>query len=140
MTNKLRIWIFAMLFATTAGGVVGVVAVPQPAYAACSDRLLTFPAWYQGLTDSDCNIKSPADVGGLSPFIWRIVLNVLETMLQLVGYISVGYLIFGGFKYMTALGEAGNIVKAKDTIKNAIIGLVIAVISIALVNFIVGAF
>ena len=46
MTNKLRIWIFAMLFATTAGGVVGAVALPQPVYAACNDTLLTFPAWY----------------------------------------------------------------------------------------------
>lgn len=140
MMKKLRNWTLAMIFAATAGGVFGVMATPQVTHAACNDTLLTFPAWYQGLTDDECNIMNPADVGGLSAFIWRIVLNVIEIMLQLVGYVSVGFLIRGGFKYMTAMGESAEVVKAKNIIRNALIGLVIAIVSVALVNFIAGAF
>jgi hypothetical protein len=40
---------------------------------------------------------------------------------------------------MTSQGEASNIMKAKDTIRNALIGLLIAIFSVAVVNFIAGA-
>ena len=110
----------------------------EPAERICGG-ILTLPPWYRGLTDDNCNILSPTEVGGLSPFIWTIALNVIEMLMQVVGYIAVGFLIFGGFKYMTAQGEASKIVQAKDTIRNALIGLLIAIFSVAIVNFAAGA-
>ena len=136
--KRIRNWIAALLFVTTAGGATLALATPQTTYAACNDRLLTFPAWYRGLTTADCDIKSPTD-GGLQKFIWTIALNVLEVMLQLVGYVSVGYIITGGFKYMTSSGAPDGMAKARQTILNAVIGLGISLFSVAIVNVVAGA-
>jgi hypothetical protein len=139
MNKKIRNWIAALLFVASAGGATLAVATPQSAFAACNDTLLTFPAWFKGLTDGSCNIKSPTDAGGLSTFIWTIVLNIIEMCLQLVGYISAGFIIRGGFKYMTSVGEPGEVAKAKKIITDAIIGLVLSIFSVAIVNLVAGA-
>jgi hypothetical protein len=139
MGKKIRNWIAALLFVATAGGATLSVAAPQPVFAACNDTLLTFPAWYKGLTDGNCNIKSPKDAGGLSTFIWTIVLNIIEIMLQAVGYLAVGFIIRGGFKYMTSVGDSSEMAKAKKIIMDAVIGLVISIFSVAIVNLIAGA-
>jgi hypothetical protein len=137
--QRIRNWIAALLFVTVAGGATLALATPQTTYAACNDRLLTFPAWFRGLTNGSCDIKSPTDAGGIGTFIWTIVLNVIEMGLQLVGYLAVGFIIRGGFKYMTAIGESAEIEKAKTIIKNAVIGLIISIFSVAIVNYIAGA-
>jgi len=77
---------------------------------------------------------------GLSNFIWRIVLNVTEIGLQMVGYISVGFILYGGFQFLTSQGSSEGSVKARKTILNAVIGLVISIASIAIVNLILGVF
>lgn len=140
--RRIQQWMAAILFVTTTGGAVATLAAPQPTYATCADRLLTFPTWYRGLgnsTSDGCDIKSPTAVGGLQQFIWRIAFNVLEVMLQLVGYISVGYIIYGGYKYMTSSGSSDGMAKARTTILNAIIGLGISLFSVAIVNLVAGS-
>jgi len=139
MIQKIRNWTMALLFVATAGGATLAVATPSNAFAACNDRLLTFPAWYKGLTEADCTIKSPTAAGGLPTFIWTIALNILEMMLQLVGYLAVGFLIRGGFKYMTSVGDPGETAKAKKIVMDAVIGLVISIFSVAIVNLVAGA-
>jgi hypothetical protein len=137
--NKIRNWIVALLFATSMGGATLAVAIPSTTSAACSERVLTFPAWYKGLLTANCDIKSPKDAGGLSKFIWTIALNIIELTLQIVGYLAVGYIIRGGFKYMTSLGEAAEVAKAKKIIMDAVIGLVLSIMSVAIVNIVAEA-
>lgn len=142
MKKQLRAWISAMIFTAGLGGMALTVAIPQPAAAACADRLLTFPTWYRGVSEGagdGCDIKNPNDVGGLPKFIWTIVLNVIEVMLQIVGYVSVGFIITGGFKYIVSTGTPDDIVKARKTIVNAVVGLVISIFSVAIVNLVAGA-
>ncbi len=113
-----------------------VVLQPQNVYAACSNaHFLTFPAWYNGLTDGNCNIKSPAKVGGISTFIIIIAMNFLDMLFQAVAYIAVGYILWGGFKYVTSYGEASEIVLARQRILNAVIGLVIAMVAVGIINY-----
>lgn len=139
MGKKIRNWIAALFFVVTAGGATLSMAAPQTAFAACNDTMLTFPAWFKGLTDGNCNIKSPKDAGGLSTFIWTIILNIVEIMLQLIGYLAAGFIIRGGFKYMTSIGDPGEMAKAKKIIMDAVIGLIISILSVAIVNLIAGA-
>lgn len=140
MKRYIRNWIAAIIFVTTAGGATLALATPQTASAACADRLLTFPAWYKGVVDADCNVQSPASFpGGLTAFIWHIALNILEAILQVVGYVTVGFIIAGGFKYMTSTGSPDGMAKARTTILNAVVGLVISIFSIAIVNVVAGA-
>lgn len=136
--QKIRNWVIALLFVASTGGATLTLAVPQTANAACNDRLLTFPAWFRGLTTNNCDIESPNEKG-IASFIWRIILNIVEFMLQLVGYISVAYIIVGGFKYMTSSGSPDGMTKAKRTITNAVVGLVISIFSVAIVNVVVNA-
>ena len=139
MVKKIRNWTLALLFVITAGGATLSLATPTTSYAACSDTLLTFPAWYKGLLDGNCDIENPSSAGGLSTFIWTIALNIIEDGLQLVGYIATGFIIRGGFKYMTSIGDPGEVAKAKKMITDAIIGLIISILSVAIVNLIAGA-
>lgn len=134
LVNLTRRWLPAMALALTLGGATVTVATPQTASAACGDMLLTFPAWYRGLTDDNCNIKNPADAGGLSAFLFKIGLNVVEMLLQLTAYIAATFILIGGFKYLTSTGTPDDIVKARKTILNAVIGLVISIFSVAIVN------
>ncbi len=137
--NKIRHWILALIFASSVGGVAMTVATPQPASAACAQRILTFPAWYEGLVDGSCEIKQPTGETGVQNFIWTIALNIIELILQLVGYIAVGFIIYGGYMYMISAGAPDGMVKARKIITNAIVGLLISIFSVAIVNLISGA-
>jgi len=133
----------AFTFISTASITMAPTTHAVASSAECSDRFLTFPAWYRGLTDSSCSLKSPSDLPGnddtkLQRYILRIVLNVIEIGLQLVAYISVGFIIYGGFKYLTTASDSNKIAGGRKTIQNALIGLVIAFASIAIVNLIAG--
>lgn len=138
--KQIKNWLFAIIFASTVGGVAFTAIAPQTASAACTGgNILTIPPWYKGLQDDkDCKkLKGPNDVGGISNYIWKIVLNIIEIMLHLVGYICVGFIIYGGFIFMTAGGSDGA-AKGRTTLLNAIIGLAISIASIAIVNLVTG--
>lgn len=116
------------------GGVVGATIPTSSAGAACG-QFLTFPAWYRGLSKNDCkDMMSPDDVGGISTYIWTIVLNVIEIAVQVVGYLAIFYIIYGGFRYITSAGAPEAHAAAMKTILNAVIGLAIAICSIAIVR------
>lgn len=109
--------------------------LPSAANAACNEQLFTFPNWYKGLADSNCNIT----ISKLTDF-WVIVLNLLEIGFQLVAYFAVGYIIWGGFKYIKSEGNPSKVGEAKTTILYAVIGLGLALASTAMVSFISGQF
>lgn len=118
------------------------VATPQTSIVAadpaCESRPLGIPPWYRGLTGSspDCNLISPNDAGGLGPFIWKIVLNIIEMVIVIVAYISVFFILYGGFQFLVGGSNPGMIEKARKTILNAVIGLVIAMGAIGITNLI----
>lgn len=64
----------------------------------------------------------------------KIVVNI---MLFILGAIAVIMIIIGGIRYATSNGDSSSIKAAKDTILYAVIGLVVAIMSYAIVNFIV---
>ncbi|MDB5165237.1 MAG: hypothetical protein JWM00_127 [Candidatus Saccharibacteria bacterium] len=142
MIKTLRLWLAALVLVGSIGGSAMVLATASTTYAAgppanCPNTVLTFPTWYRGLQDGDCNIKPPGSGNsGLSNFIWKIVLNIIEIALQLVGYLAVGFIIYGGFKYITGAGAPDKIVAGRKIILNAVVGLIISIFSIAIVNLI----
>lgn len=138
--KRIQNYLLALLFVTTTGGAVMTIATPQTTFAVCNERLLTLPTWYEGVVDpATCEIQSPTDAnGGVSKFIWTIALNIIEMVLQIVGYIAVGFIIVGGYKYMISAGSPDGMVKARKTITNAVVGLVISIFSVAIVNLISG--
>lgn len=106
----------------------------------CSSSFLGFPTWFDGLPRKagtcDIALKENATQSDLSNFIFTIVLNVIEIALRLVGFAAVGFIIYGGFKYLTSAGSADRITSGRKIIQNALIGLVISFFSVAIVNLI----
>lgn len=126
-----------------------VLATPlfsSPVYAkectAGTNALTLLPPWFKGLQcdDTTNSVLPPKDNGGLQAMILKIVLNIVEALLYVVGYISLGMIIWGGFKYMKGGDNPGEVEAAKKTILNAIIGLLISMFAIVIVNLVTGAF
>ena len=117
------------------------VTLPGISFAddACSNKgkILTLKPWYSGLTNNDCSLKNPGtDTNSQANYIWKIALNIVDDLLQLIGYTTVGYIMYGGFLMMTSNGAPDKAAHGRKTIMSAAIGLVIALASVALVNFI----
>jgi hypothetical protein len=68
-----------------------------------------------------------------------IFATVSNTLIFLVGAVAVIFLIIGGLRYVISNGDAKNVESAKNTILYAIVGIVVAVISFALVQFVIQA-
>lgn len=66
--------------------------------------------------------------------------TIANTLIFLVGAISVLMIIIGGLRYVLSGGDSAGIKSAKDTILYALIGVVVAILSYALVSFITGRF
>jgi len=132
------------------------VAAAAPAMAAdapsatgsCSSTetnpLSFFPAWYDGLYCGNGVIKSPGDTSlgkdsGTRFATWLsiIAMNIVRMLLYVVGYASVIFIIYGGFKYMIQGDSSSGTVSARKTIQNAVIGLVISIMSVSIVTFVV---
>lgn len=112
--------------------------------AACGDQsLFGIPAWFNHLTvteNGSCSVKNPGNgPNDLSKFIWTIALNILQAALVIVAYVTIFFLLKGGFMYMTAAGASDKMVSAKKTITNAVIGLIIALLAASIVNAVAGA-
>jgi len=126
--NKWKMMIGAMLM------VVGVVGVALPVGAA------TRPA------DCDCSNPSgssnPAACGvycadpGNETELMDTVTNIINLIIFVVGVVAVIMLVIGGVQYTMSQGDATQVKKAKDTILYAIIGLVVAILAFAIVNFV----
>ncbi len=130
--------VFAGVFTLMVAAPIAAVATPTPVAAAaqCEANLLGIPPWYRGMTNDDCSIKNPNELGGLSAFIWRIVLNVIQIGLVLIAYIAGFFILYGGFLFMTGGGNPSQVEKGRKSIFNAVIGLVISLSAIAITNFI----
>jgi hypothetical protein len=69
-----------------------------------------------------------------------IFTTISNVMLFLVGAISVIMIVVGGLRYVISGGNSGNITAAKNTILYAIVGLIIAIMAYAIINFVIGSF
>jgi len=68
-----------------------------------------------------------------------IFTTVVNVLLFVIGAISVIMLIIGGIRYTVSGGDSGSVTAAKNTIMYALIGLAIAFLAFAIVNWVLGA-
>lgn len=69
-----------------------------------------------------------------------IFTTITNVLLFIVGAISVIMIVIGGLRYVLSGGNSSNITAAKNTILYAIVGLVIAILAYAIINFVIGSF
>ena len=66
-----------------------------------------------------------------------IFTSIVNVALFLIGAISVIMIVYGGIRYTTSGGNDKNVTAAKDTILYAVVGLVVAILAYAIVNFVI---
>lgn len=66
--------------------------------------------------------------------------DVVNILLFILGAIAVIMIVIGGIRYSTSNGDTGSIKTAKDTILYSVIGLIVAIMAYAIVNFVIDSF
>ena len=151
MKKYIQLFVFSLFVATLSAAILPsshqVIAAPD-----CNQRFLTIPPWYRGLTTgADCKIVSPSAQAGpntnnqsapagtidIRVFFQILAINIVEILLHITAYVTIAFIIVGGFKYITSAGSPDGNQKGRTTITNAVIGLIISIVSIGIVNFII---
>lgn len=65
--------------------------------------------------------------------------RITNTVLLIIGLVSVVMLLYGGLRYIISGGDSKKVTEAKNTVLYAIIGLIVAILAYAIVNFVLNA-
>lgn len=68
-----------------------------------------------------------------------LIQNVINILLFVIGAVAVIMIIVGGIRYVVSNGDQASITGAKNTILYAVVGLVVAIMAYAIVNFILNS-
>ncbi len=68
--------------------------------------------------------------------VFKILGNVINLLLVVAGFVSILMIIIGGITYTTSAGDANQTKRGKDTVLYAVIGLIVSIMSFAIVNFV----
>jgi len=146
-TNRIIAVIIAVFIVASALPVASAAAATgDKTTNKCSSNSF-FPSWYAGkLCDPETGgVVSPASfnktdtASSFGQWATILALNLVTILLTVVGYVSLGYIIYGGFKFMTNGDSSSGVATARKTITNAVIGLILSIASVAAVSFISGA-
>lgn len=105
---------------------------------ACTGQNLA-PDLYAGLRGRNGLPACEVSIEKLSDIL-ILVSNVISILMLVAGFVAIAFIIVGGFTYITSSGDPSGIKKAKETIVNAIIGLIMAMVSFGVVKFITAGF
>lgn len=159
--KNIRLAVIATAFALMAGISIALLQ-PAHSYAAPTDpadsgsvpttntsggtcqqkSFLLLPPWYKYLVESGrmevssitgrCDFKGDFQIQDIG----LIALAILDIMLRIAGIIATGFVIYGGILLLLSQGEPDQSKKARQTIINAFIGVLIALIATGFVSFI----
>ncbi len=116
---------FKQLTSKVGLGLTGAMLSASTAMAANSDA-------QEGINAAKGNLQTTS--------LTDSVANVTNIMITVIGIISVIMLIIGGFRYVLSGGDSKNTTAAKDTILYAIIGVVVALLSYSIMQFVIDQF
>ena len=91
-------------------------------------------------------LKSGADCtkgNGTPDQVWGkggVFTTITNVLLLLIGAVAVIMLIIGGIRYTISGGDSAAVTSAKNTILYAIVGIVVAILAYAIVNFVITSF
>lgn len=109
-------------------GLIGVFLTPATALAA---PVNVFPG---GSCQGNTKVCGSS---GTTSSLFTIIKNVINVLLLAAGIIAVIMIIIGGINYTISSGDNAKVASAKNTVLYAIIGLIVASLSFAVVNFII---
>lgn len=134
--------------------IAGVVAfaaifgalIPTATYATCHSTydVATKETKYIDDDGGECKPEGASDgieatkgSFGTRTELTTIVTGIINGVLYVIGILAVIMVIIGGVQYTTSGGDSAAVTKAKNTILYGIVGLVIAILAYAIVNFVI---
>lgn len=116
--------------ALMAFGVVGVLA-PEQAMAAETT------VQSQGANNAASYIQSGGSANNQNTTdLMGVVKTIINVIIGVVGLVAVVMVIIGGIGFTTSQGDANKVTKARNTLLYGIVGLVVAILAFAIVNFV----
>jgi hypothetical protein len=112
--------------------------------ANCSTgNFFNFPSWYKYLASKmqvnsatgRCELRDMTNQEFIQS-LPLIILAFVDIALRIAAFVAIAYVIWGGIQFITAQGESDKTKRARQTIINALIGLVIAMVATGIVNFV----
>ena len=125
MKLSLKIKTAVAALALAIAGVGAMTLAPAPAYAAGAEEKIR-----EGMESTDLG-------GGTTDNLEDVAKRVINVILYIVGILAVVMIIIGGVQYTTSAGDQAAVTKAKNTIMYGLIGLAVAVLAYAIVNFVI---
>lgn len=99
-------------------------------FLACKPDLAAARTFQQGLTEAG------KAYGSSNITLEAYIASLVKALLSLIGVVFVALIIYGGFLYLTSGGAEDKIKKAKSTLKNSLIGLLIVLSGYSVTYFI----
>jgi hypothetical protein len=95
----------------------------------------------QGLKNINENLDNTGQKAGVKSDISIVgyLSLIIQALLGLLGLIFLLLIIYSGFQWMTAMGAEEKIAKARKTIVNSTIGLLIVILSYSIAYFVITA-
>ena len=113
----------------------GVLAIAGVGGAILSTEAPAYAANNPAVNEIENGINSTNLNGGNN--LEDTITTVINVILYVVGILAVVMIIIGGIQYTTSGGDQAAVTKAKNTILYGIVGLVIAILAYAIVNFVI---
>ena len=136
MKNLLKKIFVICAIITATSSVTGLLA-PQSVFADsggrhCQELMPNIVNW-------DCGTNFTSDTqpteDDIKFGIWIVVANIVSDITALIVYLTIGYVIYGGYLYMSSTGDPNKVAAGKKTLTHAFIGLGIVLSA----NIIMGA-
>ena len=115
-------------------GVLALTAVFNVGYASAAQVYCPNGETAETLEGCD-GLDSESNKGNLM----SVITGIINVLIGVIGFVAVIVIILGGVQYTTSAGDPGKVKKAKDTIMYGIIGLVVAILAFAIVNFVLSS-
>lgn len=96
------------------------------------------PAHAQLIQPDDVPDNITAATGGETSFR-ALARTIVNFFLYFLGFIATIMIIYGGILYVTSAGNDDNVGKAKKILLYAVVGIVVILLSFAIVNTVIGA-
>ena len=80
--------------------------------------------------------QQPTDLFGNS----GVFSEISSVLLFIVGAVAVIMIVIGGLRYVVSGGDASQVQAAKNTILYALVGIIVAILAYAAVNFVINSF
>lgn len=84
----------------------------------------------------DATVNNP----GTQPTLQDRIKTITNILMFVLGAIAVIVIVIGGIRYATSGGDQTQVTSAKNTILYAVVGIVVAILAYAIVNFVVDQF